>query len=275
MQRTTHLKIKSLSLLTLLSISVLSLAACGNDNILDKSETHQSEIHEQASEPHQVPEGKVDKSREGRIEVIKKDLITYTMAQSPGPTQNYYYENGHPEFTESVKAGEHKFQPDEKGRSGVAIANLTYGQFEASKGSRQGTPLDPPYWPRNSKTAIDYALTGRTYHGYMWNRSHSIADSLLGVASYDSEYNFTAGTRPQNVGANQKGGMRYAESLVENYWRANPNTSQTVMYQTTPVYEGDERIPRGSIVDIKSSDSQLNTEIVVINSAEGINIDYQ
>ena len=34
------------------------------------------------------------------------------------------------------------------------------------------------------------------------------------------------------------------------------------------------RSPRGSIVDIKSSDNTLNTEVVIINSAEGLEIDY-
>lgn len=56
--------------------------------------------------------------------------------------------------------------------------------------------------------------------------------------------------------------------------KANPNTSATISYQTTPVYNANETIPRGSIVDIKSSDNTLNTEVVIINSAEGLEIDY-
>ena len=174
-----------------------------------------------------------------------------------------------------MKAGEYSFNADDKGRSGVARAILTYSQFEASKGSRQGQPLDPPAWPSsNPKIAITFSLTGRTYHGYLYNRSHSIADSLLGEGSYTSQYNFTTGTRSQNVGANQNGGMRYAEELAEDFWKANPNTSATINYQTTPVYNANETIPRGSIVDIKSSDNTLNTEVVIINSAEGLEIDY-
>ena len=68
--------------------------------------------------------------------------------------------------------------------------------------------------------------------------------------------------------------MRYAEELAEDFWKANPNTSATISYQTTPVYNANETIPRGSIVDIKSSDNTLNTEVVIINSAEGLEIDY-
>ncbi|MQW23106.1 MULTISPECIES: DNA/RNA non-specific endonuclease [unclassified Lactococcus] len=207
---------------------------------------------------------------------ILSQLVQYTNAESAGPTKNYYYENGKAKLSsfENLSAGQTKFVSDAQGRSATARAVLTYAQFEASKGSRQGEPLDPPYWPSNQKVAISYALTGRTYHGYLWNRSHSIADSLLGNASYTSPYNFTTGTRSQNVGANQDGGMRFAEETVENYWKAHPNTSVTVQYQTTPLYQGSEKIPRGSLVDIKSSDGVLDTEIVVINSAEGNKIDY-
>ncbi|KZK44788.1 DNA/RNA non-specific endonuclease [Lactococcus cremoris] len=208
---------------------------------------------------------------------ILNKLNEYTNAKSAGPTGNYYWENGSARLSgfDAIKAGEYNFNADDKGRSGVARAVLTYSQYEDSKGSRQGQPLDPPAWPSsNPKIAITFSLTERTYHGYLYNRSHSIADSLLGEDSYTSKYNFTTGTRSQNVGANQNGGMRYAEELAENFWKANPNTSSTIDYQTTPVYNANETIPRGSIVDIKSSDNTLNIEVIVINSAEGLEIDY-
>ena len=217
------------------------------------------------------------------VQIVSKEeilpkLITYTTEKSPGPTENYYWENGPAQLSEfeTLKTGESKFSADDKGRSSSARALLTYDQYKASKGARQGEPLDPPNWPAtNPKVAIRFSLTGKTYHGYQFNRSHSIADSLLGKVAYTSNYNFTTGTRTQNVGANQDGGMRYAEALVEKYWRSHKKTKATVSYQTTPIYQESETVPRGSVVDIKSSDGKLNTEIVVINSAEGLSIDYQ
>lgn len=209
---------------------------------------------------------------------ILPQLMSYTNEQSAGPTKNYYWENGSAKLTqfESLRAGDYHFEADTQGRSATARAVLTYAQYHSSKGSRQGKPLDPPFWPKdNPKIAIPFSLTGKTYHGYQYNRSHSIADSLLGKGSYTSQYNFTTGTRSQNVGANQDGGMRYAEELAENYWQKHPNTSQTISYQTTPLYNGDETIPRGSIVDMKSSDGKLDIEVIIINSAEGLQIDYQ
>lgn len=211
---------------------------------------------------------------------IASQLKKYTDASESGPTKNYYWQQGPAKFSPymtNLAAGRVHFSADSQGRSGVASGKLTYKMFAASRGSRQGTPLDPDNggWPQpNTKTAITYALTGRTYHGYAWNRSHSISDSLAGADSYTSANNFTAGTRSQNVGADQHGGMRKAEETAEGYWKEHPNTTNTIEYQVTPVYNGNERIPRGSIVDIKSSDNSINTEIVVINSAEGHVIDY-
>lgn len=209
-------------------------------------------------------------------EILTK-LIEYTNAKSPGPTKNYYWENGTAKLNgfEDLKSGESSFNSDSQGRSATARAILTYSQYESSKGSRQGQPLDPPNWPTtNPKVGITFSLTGKTYHGYEYNRSHSIADSLLGADSYTSNYNFTTGTRSQNVGANQNGGMRFAEETAENYWKSHPNTSEIINYQTTPIYNENETIPRGSIVDMKSSDGKLDLQIVVINSAEGLDIDY-
>lgn len=208
---------------------------------------------------------------------ILKKLVTYDQKESAGPTGDYYWDNGKAELVgfKHMKAGNYHFSSDKIGRSATAKAILTYTEYKNSKGSRQGEPLDPPAWPiTNDKVAIEYKLTSRTYHGYLYNRSHSIGDSLLGKDSYDSEYNFTTGTRPQNVGATQNGGMRHAEETVEKYWESHSNTKNTISYETTPLYKGNEKIPRGSVVDIKSSDGSLNKEIVVINSVEGTKIKY-
>lgn len=207
---------------------------------------------------------------------IAKQLMNYTSQQSAGPTNNYYWDAG-PAVIRPTKLspGDVQYSKDNNGRSSLAMGRLTYKMWKDSAGSRQGEPLNPPQgWPRNPKVAITYSLTNKTYHGYMYNRSHSIADSLAGEQSYTANTNFTTGTRPQNVGANQKGGMRIAEIIVENYWKANPNSPQYVDYQVLPIYNNDETLPRGTIIDIKSSDNQLNKRIVVINDVEEYVINY-
>lgn len=213
----------------------------------------------------------------GSSEILSR-LVELTDEQDPGPTKNYYWFNGKAKIdSEKMPAkGKVSFKFDSKRRSGIARASLTYQMFEESRGSRQGTPLDPPGWPSgNPKVAIPYKKTGKTYNGFMWNRSHSVGDSLAGAQSYTSAANFTTGTRPQNVGADQNGGMRAAEQLAENYWKDNPGSNRTIWYQTSPLYNGNEKLPRGSIVDILSSDGKLNREVIVINAAEGHDIDYK
>lgn len=209
---------------------------------------------------------------------IRKQLVRLTDRSSPGSNRNYYYILGKAQFSSFSRLKHpgvlNNF--DAMGRPWTAKAKLTRDMYFASSGSRQGTPLNPPNlcWPKNRRAAIHFSLTNRTYHGYFYNRSHSVADSLAGSASYHSAANFTAGTRSQNVGANQKGGMRAPERYVEKYWMTHNNPGVIVKYEVTPVYNNLERIPRGSIVDVQSSDHILNKRFVIINDAEGYNINY-
>lgn len=219
-----------------------------------------------------------DNANTAQNSAILTKLISYTNAGSAGPTKNYYWNVGKSQLVDdsSLNNGDLKFSQDSQGRSSIAMGKLTYQMYKDSQGSRQGTPLDPPNntWPSNGYTAITFGLTGRTYHGYFYNRSHSIADSLGGTQTYSSANNFTAGTRSQNVGADQNGGMRAAEELAENYWKSHPNSKEIIHYQTTPLYQAREKIPRGSIVNEKSSDGELDVEIAVLNDAEGYIINY-
>lgn len=210
---------------------------------------------------------------------IVNRLKSYTDNAEAGPTGNYYWDAGaaHIGDFSGIDSGNLQFSTDTKGRAGVAKGILTYQMYKDSKGSRQGTPLDPPdnSWPqRNPKVQIKTKISPFHYRGFFWNRSHSIADSLGGTQSYASSANFTSGTRMQNVGANQNGGMRAAEEIAENYWKSHPGSTNVIYYQTNPVYIGDEIIPRGSVVDIKVSDNSISRRIVVINDAEGWNINY-
>ncbi|MDR1605964.1 MAG: DNA/RNA non-specific endonuclease [Streptococcaceae bacterium] len=280
-------RLKKWWLIGIVSLALLALASCETitqpptDHAPKTSISKSAATSQKNTTPSTAESSTVNPASQApqvAADKILAQLITYTNERSAGPKQNYYWENGTATLSgfETLKAGEAHFEADENGRAATARAILTYDQYQASKGSRQGQPLDPPHWPKsNPKIAITFALTAKTYHGYLYNRSHSIADSLLGEASYTSKYNFTTGTRSQNVGADQHGGMRYAEELAEHYWKSHPQTSETISYQTKPIYNGNETMPRGSIVDIKSSDGLLDVEVVVINSAEGITLDYQ
>ena len=273
---------KKRKILTTLLLSTFLLSACSltetkptatSTNASSVSE--KVEVTQSSTAPSSAPKT-VPIDAEDNISVMAI-LINLTDNANAGENRNYYFEAGKARLQDDndLQNGQLDFKLDSYGRSSTARGKLTYQMFEKSKGKRQGEPLDPPYWPKNFKTEIHYSLTNRTYHGYMYNRSHSIADSLGGEATYMSEANFTTGTRPQNVGVNQKGGMRYAEEMVENYWKEHTGTNEIVHYQVEPMYKNNEVIPRGSIIDVKSSDNILNKRIVVINDVEGMKINYE
>ena len=279
------MKTKNFLIFPATALALLTLAACGSGQASktppspsSSSSSSVSSSSSSTSESSSIPESSSSSQERSTGDYsILQQLLKYTNEESPGVNKNYYLTNGDALLNgfENMAPGSFLFSSDSQGRSSTARAVLTYSDYESSKGGRQGTPLAPPGWLHdNPKVAIDFSLTGKTYHGFLYNRSHSIADSLLGKKSYTSAYNFTTGTRSQNVGANEKGGMRAAELLAENYWKNHPGTSNTIDYMTRPVYQGEEKVPRGSIVDVKSSDGEVNQEIIVINDAEGIKIDY-
>lgn len=99
-----------------------------------------------------------------------------------------------------------------------------------------------------------------------------IAKSLGGK---DELENLVNGTRMQNVGMNDSsnpGGMAYTETIARDWLDKNPDG--TIQYVATPVYEGNEIMPRSVFVDIKTSDGSINQHVEVFNTAYGYTIDY-
>lgn len=170
------------------------------------------------------------------------------------------------------EAGEFKYSDlDELGRSGIAEAIITIKDIERSAGTRDKFEKgsEPSGWGHNPKVAVKMT-NGKTYHGYAWNRSHLIADSLGGRAYRN---NLITGTRMQNVGANDlHGGMQYIERKVLDYVKAHP--SRTVWYRVTPIYEKDELVPRVVLVDALSDTGDINERVETYNVLPGYKIDY-
>lgn len=159
---------------------------------------------------------------------------------------------------------------DKLGRPKYVIANLDYSLITtARKRGRQPINVDPVGWANNDKVVITED-DGRSYRGYFYNRSHLLADSLGGDPTVE---NLVTGTRTQNVGIKNQGGMAYTEIKARDFFKVP--TEETLIYQVRPVYEGNELIPRYVIVDIKSSDGRLNEQVVVKNSANGFKINYK
>ena len=204
-------------------------------------------------------------------DAASKKPSKYTWKEKAAP--NYVVKVGKARVSGKPKKGTIKYSKlDKYGRTRRAVGNITYKMVRASAGWRQEFEegSDPSGWGENRIVKIKL-YNGKYYKGFLWNRSHLIADSLGGRAF---RRNLITGTRMQNVGANNgSGGMAYTERKVVNYLYRHHNAS--VFYSANPVYKGKELVPRSVIVDIKSSDGKLNERVIVYNAAKGFKINYR
>ena len=189
---------------------------------------------------------------------------------------NYVLELGPADIGEIPAAGTIVYgKLDYLGRTTAAAGNITKALRDA--GSANGhddfaSGEDPSGWPSSNPKVSIAAPHGKTYNGYLWNRSHLIADSLGGQAI---RVNAITGTRMQNVGANDgksSGGMAYCEWQARDWLDSHPDG--TLYYRATPMYLGEELIPRSVVVDMKSSDGSIDKMVLVYNAAKGFDIDY-
>lgn len=159
---------------------------------------------------------------------------------------------------------------DALGRTLPAEAVLTHDNYVYGQRERADIEdITPSGWGDNPKVSITFP-NGVVYNGFAWNRSHLIAHSLGGE---DAAYNMITGTRAQNVGDNRTpGGMEYCETKAMDYLSSHPDNC--LYYSATPVYEGDEPIPRSVFVDMYSDDGSIDEEVEVFNALPGFSIDY-
>lgn len=160
---------------------------------------------------------------------------------------------------------------DALGRTGQVRACITSEMMARGRSRERSDDLpDPSGWPRHN-SRVEVALpNGRTYRGWMWNRCHLLAKSLGGSDEVD---NLVCGTRMLNVGANDgQGGMDMYETAIRDWLDAYP--SVTVQYVATPLYVGNELLPRSVVVDVRSSDGHIDEELETYNACLGYAIDY-
>ena len=195
----------------------------------------------------------------------------YTWKEKTAP--NYVVKVGKAKVSGKPKKGTIRYSKlDKYGRTRRVVGNITYKMVREAKGGRDDFANDafPTGWGNNKKVKIKL-YNGKKYEGYIWNRSHLIADSLGGKAI---RINLITGTRMQNVGANDGiGGMAYTERKVVKYLEEHHDVS--VYYSADPVYKGKELVPRSVVVDIRSSDKKLNERVIVYNAAKGFELNYK
>lgn len=187
---------------------------------------------------------------------------------------NYYYKTSGASFkVERPLPGEViYFDLDSLGRPTGVIANINHAILEKERQEdKEKIRVNPIGWRRCKRVNIP-SISGRDeedYYGCFYNRSHLLADSLGGLPILE---NLMTGTRMQNAGEQNEGGMIFVESIAHKFFRKK--TDQSLLYQVIPLYYGDEIIARYVVVDILSSDGAIDEHILIPNSAYGFEINY-
>ena len=101
---------------------------------------------------------------------------------------------------------------------------------------------------------------------YLYNRCHLIGFQLTGENA--NERNLITGTRYMNVT-----GMLPFEDMVADYVK---ETENHVLYRATPIYEGDNLLASGVLMEAQSvEDDEILFCVYVYNAQPGITINYQ
>lgn len=196
------------------------------------------------------------KTKTSDINITLKDIPPYQ-------GQSYVIlKNNQPNMDDWELSGKsfERYSPlDIYGRCGVAVANL--GLETMPKKKRESiSHVKPSGWQISKYNNID----GK----YLYNRCHLIGYQLS--AENDNERNLITGTRYFNVD-----GMLPFENQVADYIK---RTGNHVLYRVTPLYEGNDLVAKGVIMEAKSYEDKgkgVQFCVFVYNIQPGIDINYK
>ena len=147
---------------------------------------------------------------------------------------------------------------DTLGRCGVAISCIGKELMPTEERGSIGQ-VKPSGW---QTVKYDF-VNGK----YLYNRCHLIGYQLTGENANTS--NLITGTRYMNVD-----GMLPFENMVADYIR---ETGNHVLYRVTPVFQGNELVARGVLMEAKSVEDDgdgILFCVYVYNNQPGVEIDY-
>lgn len=147
---------------------------------------------------------------------------------------------------------------DQLGRCGVAYANICKELMPTKKRGKIGS-IKPTGWQLAKYEFVD----GK----YLYNRCHLIGFQLAGENANDK--NLITGTRYLNID-----GMLPFENLVADYVK---QTNNHVLYRVTPIYEGDNLVASGVLMEAKSVEDNgkgVSYCVFAFNNQPGVTIDY-
>lgn len=193
----------------------------------------------------------------------KKTETPVSLDEIPAYTGEAYVEiNGNvPFFTEqdwTTDAFETYSELDALGRCGVAYANVC-AQIMPTEPRGQIGSIRPSGWH-----TIRY--NGLIEGNYLYNRCHLIGYQLAGENA--NPKNLITGTRYLNTT-----GMLPFENEVDDYV---DETGNHVLYRVTPIFEGDDLVASGVLMEAYSVEDQgaLSFCVYCYNVQPGVEIDY-
>lgn len=175
---------------------------------------------------------------------------------------NYIKLNGNiPKFEniDTSKSFENYSELDYLNRAGIAFANISTDLMPTEKRESIGM-IKPSGWHTVKYDIIE----GK----YLYNRCHLIGYQLTGENA--NPKNLITCTRQMNTQ-----GMLEFENKVSNYIK---QTNNHVLYRVTPVYDGDNLLATGVIIEAKSVEDDgagIEFNVFVYNRQDGIEIDYK
>lgn len=147
---------------------------------------------------------------------------------------------------------------DSLGRCGVAVSNIGKDIMPTAERGEIGN-IKPTGWHTVKYNGID--------GNYLYNRCHLIGYQL--TAENANEKNLITGTRYMNVQ-----GMLPFENMVAEYIE---QTNNHVLYRVTPIFEGDNLLASGVLIEAKSVEDKgkgIQFNVYCYNVQPGIEINY-
>ena len=214
---------------------------------------------------------KTDKNTDKEPKQTESTLLDQTKVP-----ENFYSIIGRADFQyldqNSVNITETYGDLDSLGRPTYVYTKLTPKDYEVERGiPRKEIKVDPVGWIKPNPK-VQLTLGDNSYKGYLYNRSHLLADSLGGEPIKE---NLITGTRLQNVGwnkAGQEGGMGYGETISRDW--LSKHSEGYLLYEVWCHYNGDDLISDYQIVNILTSDGLIDQQIKVFNGTGSVSVEY-
>lgn len=195
---------------------------------------------------------------------LERPNVDSSLLKASGYTGQPYIvlNNNQPYFSEeeiSTQSYENYGLPDALNRCTTAIASLGLDLMPTSK-RESISEVHPTGWESNASYSF---IDGEK----LYNRCHLIGFQLAGENA--NPLNLVTGTRYMNVS-----GMLPFENMVADYIK---ETGNHVMYRVTPVFENEDEVCQGVIMDAWSVEDQgegICFSVFCYNVQPGVDIDY-